>query len=109
LNTARLQTKNITDWNSFHEIFAGLMDFPDFYGRNMNAWIDCMSYLNDPDAAMTGFTLKPGELFNLEIADTEDFARRLPEIFRALIECTAFVNRRHTEEGNPPILALVFL
>jgi len=75
----------------------------------MNAWIDCMSYLDDPDAGMTGFALKPGELFNLEVAETADFAQRLPEIFTALIECTACVNHRHTEKGKPAILALVFL
>ena len=85
------------------------MGFPAFYGRNMNAWIDCMSYLNDPDTGMTSFALEPGELLNLEIDDTKDFAQRLPEIFGALIECTAFVNRHHTDEGNPAILALVFL
>ncbi len=68
-----------------------------------------MSYLDDPDTGMTSFALEPGELFNLEIVDTKSFAQRLPEIFGALMECTAFVNRRHTDEGDPAILALVFI
>ena len=30
----------IHDWNSFHDEFATVFGFPDFYGRNMNAWIE---------------------------------------------------------------------
>jgi RNAse (barnase) inhibitor barstar len=37
----------ITDWPSFHDVFKQALGFPDFYGRNMNAWIDCLTYLND--------------------------------------------------------------
>jgi RNAse (barnase) inhibitor barstar len=104
--TVRVQTKSITDWDSFHSTFAETMGFPDFYGRNMNAWIDCMTYFDD---GMTRFTVAPGELFHLEVADTKDFAHRIPEIFQALIECAAFVNWRRIEKGDSPILALVFL
>jgi RNAse (barnase) inhibitor barstar len=106
LHAARVQTKRITDWDSFHSEFAETMGFPEFYGRNMNAWIDCMTYFND---RMTRFTVPPGELFHLEVADTKDFAQRLPEIFQAFIECAAFVNWRRQEMGEPPILALVLL
>jgi hypothetical protein len=102
----KIQTKRITDWNSFHLVFAETMGFPDFYGRNMNAWIDCMSSVND---GMTRFTVAPGELFDLEIADTKDFAQRLPEIFQAFIESAAFVNWRRLENRESPILALILL
>jgi RNAse (barnase) inhibitor barstar len=43
----------ITDWESFHSVFQAAFGFPDFYGRNMNAWIDCMSYLDEPPSGMT--------------------------------------------------------
>jgi len=33
----------ITDWASFHDVFMHTLGFPDFYGRNMDAWIDCMT------------------------------------------------------------------
>lgn len=72
----------------------------------MNAWIDCMTYFDD---GMTRFTVPSGGLFLLEVADTKDFAERLPEIFKAFIECAAFVNWRRLEKGKPPILALVLL
>lgn len=36
----------ITDWDSFHDVFKRVFGFPDFYGRNMDAWIDCMTDLD---------------------------------------------------------------
>ena len=52
----RMDCDRITDWESFHSLFAEVFGFPDFYGRNMNAWIDCMSYLDDSEGGMTSFT-----------------------------------------------------
>src|SRR4051812_34199291 len=102
--TVRLQTNSITDWDSFHSVFAATMGFPAFYGRNMNAWIDCMTGFDD---GMTRFTVTPGELFHLEVADSKDFAQRLPEISQAFIEGASFVNSRRIERGEQPVLALV--
>ena len=48
-----LDTGRITDRDTFHTVFAEAFGFPDFYGRNMNAWIDCITCLDDPDAGMT--------------------------------------------------------
>ena len=105
----RLQTKGITDWESFHSMFAETLGFPGFYGRNMDAWIDCMTCLDDASACMTTNTVAHGELFHLEVADTADFQKRLPEIFRDFVECATFVNWRRVEKGERPVLALVLL
>ena len=43
----------IHDCNSFHDEFARVFGFPSFYGRNMNAWIDCMTSLDEPEDGMT--------------------------------------------------------
>lgn len=106
---AKLQTRSITDWDSFHSVCAETLGFPDFYGCNMDAWIDCMTYLDDAGAGMTSITVAPGELFNLEVADSSDFQKRLPEIFQAFTECAAFVNWRRVEQGEQPVLALVLI
>jgi RNAse (barnase) inhibitor barstar len=105
----RLQTKNITDWDSFHSVFAETLGFPAFYGRNMDAWNDCMTCLDDAKAGMTTVTVSPGELFYLEVADTADFQKRVPEVLEAFIECAAFVNWRRIEKGERPVLVLVLL
>jgi len=105
----RLQTKSITGWDSFHSVFAETLGFPDFYGRNMNAWIDCMTCLDDAGAGMTTVTVSPSEIFHLEVADAADFQKRAPEIFQAFIDSAAFVNWRRVEAGEQPVLALVLL
>ena len=109
LQRVRLQTKDIADESSFHQAFFEALSFPAFYGRNWDAWIDCMSYLDDASAGMSGYNVVPGELFHLEIADAEDFQRRVPQVFQAFIECAAAVNRRRTDVGDPPLLSLIFL
>ena len=107
--SVRLQTKAIADWEGFHSASAEALGFPSFYGRNMDAWIDCMTYWDDAGAGMTTVTLAPGELFSLEVADSADFQRRLPEVFQTFIECAALVNLRRVEQRERPVLALVLL
>jgi RNAse (barnase) inhibitor barstar len=108
MKTVRLETKSITDWDSFHSEFAELMGFPSFYGRNMNAWIDCMSYLTDANTGMSKITLENGESLVISVSDSESFKKRLPEIFEGLIECAAFVNQRYEEAGQTSVVALAF-
>jgi hypothetical protein len=105
----RLNAEAITGWTSFHETFKEAMGFPGFYGMNMDAWIDCMSYLDDADAGMTRFNLGATETLNIEIAEIESLNARCPEIVDALVNCSAFVNKRYLADGRPPALALVFL
>ena len=104
----RIKSQAITDWQSFHNIFKREMGFPDFYGMNMNAWIDCLTYLDEGDG-MSRFQLSEGEMLHIEITETEDFKARVPEVFDALVECSAAVNRRYTEAGKMPMLSLIFL
>jgi Barstar (barnase inhibitor) len=104
----KIDTRQITDRASFHQVCKEVFGFFDGYGRNMDAWIDCMSYLDEPDG-MTKFCLQKDEILHIEISETEDFNKRQPEIFDALIECTAFVNQRYLETGNKPRIALLFI
>ena len=57
----RLNTEQITDWASFHQVCKEAFGFPDFYGANMNAWIDCLTYLTEGDG-MTRFVLSEDEM-----------------------------------------------
>ncbi|HEY0429428.1 MAG TPA: barstar family protein [Pyrinomonadaceae bacterium] len=100
----RLETKQITDWASFHLVCKEAFGFSGFYGMNMNAWIDCLSYLTEDDG-MTRFVLSRDEMLHIEITDTKDFNSRQPEIFDALVECAAFVNSRYEK----PKLSLICL
>ena len=106
--TVRLDTSWITDWNSFHTTCCEAFGFPEFYGMNMNAWIDCLTYLDEGDG-MSRFHLAPDETLKIQVSDTKSFNSRVPEIFDALVECSASVNQRHVEAGKSPLLSLVFL
>jgi hypothetical protein len=106
--TVRLDSSRILDWESFHMTCCETFGFPDFYGRNMNAWIDCLTYLDQGDGT-SRFHLSTGETLTIEVSETESFNARLPEIFDEFVECNAAVNQRYIEMGKPPALALVFL
>jgi hypothetical protein len=96
----------ISDWASFHEIFKNALGFPDFYGRNMDAWIDCMTYVDAADGLST-VNVPRGGFLMLRIDNPYDFKKRCPEQYDALIECSAFVNFRRCESGETPVLALL--
>jgi hypothetical protein len=97
----------ISDWPTFHAVFAEALGFPSFYGANMDAWVDCLTYADDREAQMTAKSVRPGELLTLQIGDAADFAARCPDQFRVLLECTAFVNYRRQERGQSPVLSLL--
>ena len=78
MTVVKLDTRQIKDWDSFHDVFARVFGFPEFYGRNMNAWIDCMSYLDDPSTGMSAVHAVPGNVVALEVVDVNDFAQDVP-------------------------------
>lgn len=104
----KLDTRRICDWDTFHDVFAEVFGFPDFYGRNMNAWIDCMSYLDEPGAGMSAVSVEPSSVLTLQLDAVDEFASRCPEQFSALVECAAFVNWRRIEQGQNAVLALSY-
>ena len=103
-----IDTDRIRDWDSFHDLFQELFGFPDFYGRNMDAWIDCMTSLDTPEDGMTSIHVNPGEVLVLDLSDPKGLKQRCPEIYDAIVECSAFVNYRQIDTVQPAIIALSF-
>lgn len=101
--------EHITDWGTFHTVCQEVFGFPDFYGRNMNAWIDCMTDLDAPENGMTKINVAKGGLVVIRLDNADDFKKRCPEQYDALIESAAFVNYRRVELGEAPVLALLML
>jgi hypothetical protein len=105
----RIPTTEISDWDSFHTVFQRVLGFPDFYGRNMNAWVDCLTSADAPDGGMVGLDVVATEdVLTLHLDDVDDFAIRCSEQYEAVVECSSFVNWRRIEVGERPILALSF-
>lgn len=98
----------IADWASFHDVFAQAFGFPSFYGRNMDAWNDCMTCLDDPDSGMSAVTCAKCEVVLLELENVRAFRSRCPEQYNALVECSAFLNWRRIEKGDAPLLMLSY-
>ena len=108
MKRVKVDCSGIHDWESFHDVFADGFGFLAGYGRNMNAWVDCMSYLDDPESGMSGGTCEKGDFIVIELGEVADFKKRCPEQYEALIECSAFVNYRNLEVGENPLLMLSF-
>lgn len=106
--TVQIEGGKIVDWNSFHTVFFETMGFAEFYGRNMDAWVDCMTCLDEPESGFTHVSVQPGDVLVLLISDIADLKRRCPEIYDAIVECSSFVNWRRIERGREAVLALAF-
>ena len=98
----------IRDWNSFHEEFATTFGFPDFYGKNMDAWIDCMTYLDDPQSGLSKVHVPKNGVLTLQLENVTSLRDQYPDLYAAIIECSAFVNWRRLETCETAVLAISF-
>ena len=105
---AVIDLDEIHDWPSFQAVFKRVMGFPDFYGTNMNAWIDCMTRVDAPEDGMSNVHAPRDGVLVLTLISVADFKKRCPEIFDTLVGCAAFVNYRRLEKGDPPVLSLSY-
>lgn len=108
MTLVQLDTRRIAGWDTFHDVFAEVFGFPEFYGRNMDAWIDCVSSLDAPADGMTSIHAPESGVVVLQLDHADDFAHRCPDQYNALIECAAFVNWRNIKVGRQAVLALSF-
>ena len=104
----QIDGKKIESWDAFHTCFCETFGFPEFYGRNMNAWIDCMTSLDAPDEGMSLIHVEKGDVLVLCISGTDILKKRSKDIYDALVECSAFVNYRRIKTGLQAVLALSF-
>jgi RNAse (barnase) inhibitor barstar len=103
LTSVTVDCAKISDWDTFHDAFAQAFGFPDFYGRNLSAWTDCMTRL---DEDFSSIQVAPGGLVVLDLANADILKRQAPAILAELLEMAAFVNWRRIKAGGAPILIL---
>ena len=107
-NVIKMDMRRITDWKSFHDVFSASLGFPSTYGRNMSAWVDCLTSLDNPAAGMTKIHAAKGGIVTLVLEHVDELAKRSPELLKAIEESAAFVNWRRIEAGQPAVLALAY-
>jgi RNAse (barnase) inhibitor barstar len=103
IRSVEVDAARIQDWDTLHAVFADAFGFPDFYGRNLDAWIDCMTHL---DEDFNDVRVAEGDLVLLHLANADSLKAAGPEILAAIFEMAAFVNYRRGEAGLSPILVL---
>lgn len=108
-SSVHIDGSQIVDRESFHDTCAKAFGFPDFYGRNSNAWIDCVSYIDSPEAGMTRLTIGRTDFLDIELTNVVALAERCPDILAELALLIACVNQRFVESGDRPPLRLVLL
>jgi len=101
-----LDGATITDWPTFHAQCRGAFGFPDFYGNNLDAWVDCLSYLRDDDG-MTRFHLAEDEVLEIEVAHADALRQQAPDLLEELAFCIEGINERYADYGEKPALKLV--
>ena len=103
-----IDCRRITDSDSLHTVFAERLGFPAFYGRNMDAWIDCLTSVDDVSAGMSVVTVSPGSVLVLQLDNVKDLQTRSPHLYAAIVEGSSFVNWRRIARGDEPVLSLSF-
>ena len=93
MKKVKVNSGKIKDWKTFHDVFSNTFNFPSYYGRNINAWIDCMDELTT-------------ELTVIELGDCRQLKETHPEIIDVINSCSAFVNYRRTEAQENPVLII---
>jgi len=93
----------IYDWESLHDVFADALGFPEYYGRNSSAWIDCMTY---PNEECSRVSLTEGETLTVHLKAAQALKKRAPQLLTDILEMSAFVNFRRIEIGEPAIVML---
>lgn len=84
-------------WNDFHRIFARQFPFPDYYGRNMDAWIDCIrDNCSHADPLM------------LEIMGMTALKKYCPDVIAGINSCAEFINTCESDRGKEPVLWLIW-
>src|SRR5688572_6981461 len=99
----------ITDFEVFHLLCKEQMGLFEGYGMNWNAWIDCLTYLDDSGGGLSTFHLAPGEQLTIEVSGIDELQARLPDLVSLLVQCSGFVNARHLAAQKSNRIALVFI
>lgn len=109
-HVVKIDGSRITDWGGFHDVFKEAFGFPDFYGHNLNAWIDCMGDLHE-DTGMLNVTLPNSTALIIEVYNVDAIERSNREILQELASCTAFVNKeriKYETKDTAPIHLVLY-
>ena len=99
--SARIDGAKIVDWDTFHDEFQRQLGFFDGYGRNMDAWNDCMRdmYTNGEYKSLTKFEQNDGDTFTLVVTNSAQWRENAPDVYSAFEDCSSFYNSERVHFG----------
>ncbi len=104
----RIDGRRLTDPAGLHAALSEAFGFPAGYGKNLDALVDCLTYLDDPKAGMSRVHVPPGQVGLLVIDHANGPGKQQAAQLTALVDAVAFVNWRRLEKGQPPVLAVAY-
>ncbi|WP_143310278.1 barstar family protein [Chitinophaga vietnamensis] len=99
MKTIQLDFKAINSLETLHHTLKEQMGFPDFYGANIHALIDCLSSIRYPEDGMSKITLEKDEILMIE---TTQLSQASEVLLRHLLIAVEDVNNRQIARGNQP-------
>ena len=100
-----LDGTKLTTWEEFHDECSTTFGFPGFYGRNRDAWIDC---LTDIDGGLTRADLQTKEDLLISIENSSTWVTQAPAVVTEFVLLVQDVNIRFKETGLAKKVAVVF-
>lgn len=89
----RLDFALIYDRQSFHRHSKLVFGFPDFYGENMHAWIDCLRSARHPDDRLSRLNIASGKVLGLHLSGFSEFSKANSKLAFSILYCIGFINR----------------
>lgn len=105
IKTMALNLKSIRTVDQLHVLLMDSFGFPEFYGRNFPALVDCWSSLRHPSHELSKLHLDSME-DSLELT-LLDMSSCGDEVVRTLISAVELVNQRAAQNDLSPVIKLV--
>ncbi|WP_162231040.1 barstar family protein [Winslowiella iniecta] len=108
INAKRLSIdfSKIKTIGDFHDEMNELFGFPDFYGKNVHALIDCLSSIRFPSDGMTKIHVDMCEVLIIEAMNFSVLEKEIMKIFIFSVEA---VNQRSILKGRSAPLLIEFI
>src|SRR5262245_50843361 len=104
----RIDARRLTDTAGLHAALEEAFGFAPGYGKNLDALVDCLTHLDDPQAGLSRVQVSPGQVALLVVEHTQGLGQQAAAQVKALTDVVAFVNWRRLEKRQPPILAVAY-
>ncbi|AVU30528.1 barstar family protein [Serratia marcescens] len=92
--------------DEFHDEMNRVFGFPDFYGNNFNAFVDCLNSLRFPDDGMTSIHLDKDEYLLMKINGMHSLSDDIRYNFLLAVEA---VNKGAISFGDEALILLLLV